>query len=88
MKKLFILASLALAFTATAADAPRLGTQERLAALEAKVFGKPSVSPRAPRVDTEATLKAKSDSVARRAAAIAKRDAAKVKPMNPNKPVK
>jgi hypothetical protein len=68
MKKLILLASL-LAFTATAADAPRQGIQERLAALETQVFGKPTVAARpapAPRVDTESSLKAKADRLAAR----------------------
>jgi hypothetical protein len=84
MKKLILLASM-LAFTATASevkvvdpfktpgitlsDAPRPGIQERLAALEMQVFGKPSVAPRVvpdPRVDTEASLKAKADRLAAR----------------------
>jgi len=66
---------------AALAPAPRLGTQERFAALETQVFGKPSVAPRtppAPKLDTEATLKAKSDRLKRtedrRAAALKARE--------------
>jgi hypothetical protein len=64
MKKLILLASIALAFTATAQS-----LQDRVAALETQVFGKPTVAARpapAPRVDTEASLKAKADRLAAR----------------------
>jgi hypothetical protein len=63
MKKLILLASM-LAFTATAQS-----LQDRVSALETQVFGKPSVAARpapAPRVDTEASLKAKADRLAAR----------------------
>jgi len=58
---------------AAMAPAPRQGTQERLAALETQVFGKPSVAPRvAPAAVTpEAAAKAKADRDAARAARVA-----------------